>query len=296
MKKILLLLAVVSISCVHVCLGRQHFLVFDQFAERYAPSDDIITLLEKYKERILQLPGRGVLKEIPNFFIKITDLAKGPSRLIHRVINAERMRRCIRKHNLNCLDVVKKHIYKLDGIWISGEKCAVRLDGKWIVLAEKINFKSQQLELSLQEVQQLTLLAEKTLYRDWGFARAVQGGRKYGGNNWVRDARTGRLVCIDTEDRSFEAGEGNDLSGRPYSVVLKYLYDGIADNCSSRFKARRWLRKRKREQADRAMGLSLNRSREYDDPDLNFEEVKKQWILECTEFDAEQAQARAAGC
>jgi hypothetical protein len=294
MKKIFFFVALgIGVSSICICVNAQELTTLEKFAQRYAPPADVIELLEKYKELVLKLDKRGHLKEIPHFFIKTADTSQRfQAHLLHRVVNAERLRRCIARHGLNRLEVVKKYIYKLEGLWINEGTCALRLDGKWIVLAEKVNFKPQQLELSLQEVQQLAVLAEKTLYRDWGFARAIGNGPKYAGNNWVRSEKTGKLVCIDTEDRSFEEGEGHDLSGKPLPVVFGHLSEAIANHCDSRFKARRWLRKYKKSRKNVRAGLSLNRSREYDDPDLNFEEVKKEWALECREFRLEQERLR----
>ena len=292
MKKIFFFVAM-SIGSIAMCLGAHDLTLLEKFVARYAPPADVIELLEKYKEQVLKIDKRGSLKELPNFFIKTADTSpRFRSHLLHRVVNAERLRRFIAQHRLTRLDVAKKYIYKLEGIWINKGTCVVRLDGKWIVLAEKINFKPQQLELSLQEVQQLAVVAEKALYRDWGFARAIEDGKKYAGNNWVRSEKTGKLVCIDTEDRSFEAGEGNDLSGRSLSDVFGYLYDALSDHCSTSFKTRRWLRKYKKSKRYVSSGLSLNRSTMFDDADIDFEEVKRQWAIECREFREEQERLR----
>lgn len=292
MKKIFFFVVMGS-GCISFCLAAQELTLLEKFAQRYAPPQNVIELLETYKELVLKLDKRGVLKEIPNFFIKVADTSpRFRAHLLHRVVNAERLRRFIAKYGLTHLDVVKKYMYKLEGLWINKDTCAVRLDGKWIVLAEKVNFKPQQLELSLQEVQQLTVVAEKALYRDWGFARAVDNGQKYAGNNWVRSSNTGKLVCIDTEDRSFEAGEGVDLSGKPLLVAFDYLYDALYKDCNCSFSTRRWLRKYKKSKRNVNGGLSLNRSKAFDDKDMDFEEVKKQWAVECREFRLEQERLR----
>jgi hypothetical protein len=298
MKKILFFTVAVGILGIPICFGRELFPVWEEFAQKYAPPRDVIELLEQHKELVLQLQNRGALKEIPGFFIKLADFC-GQSKLMHRVVNAERLRRCLAHHNLHALEVVKKYVYKVDGIWVLRDKCLVRLDGKWIVLAEKVDFNLQKLNVSLQEVQQLTFLVEKTLYRDWGFARSVGGGPLYGGNNWVRNPKNGKLICIDTEDRSFEMGDGQDLAKFPLSFVLGFLSDAISERCDSRFKTRRWLRKRikKIKKSTREVNsvLSLNHSRLYDPSDMNFEEVKKQWALELREFTLEQDRLRHAG-
>lgn len=265
-------------SSLQVCWGMQDSSEFEKFIQQYAPPQDIIELLEKHKELVLEIEDRAVLQEIPNFFIKVSDFRYGASRLIHRVINAERLRRCIKKHGLNKLEVVKKYIYRLTGMWVLRRGTLKRLAGKWLVLAEKVNFKQQKLQVSLQECKQLAFLAEKTLYHDWGVARAIDGGKIYSGNNWVRNERTGKLICIDTEDRSFEAGNDVNISGCRLELVLKYLAKEIIENCECSFKTRHWLRKHKRHNGKLVLGDSLNLSSEYDAPGLNFEEVKRQWV------------------
>lgn len=291
MKKIFFFV-VMGMYCINFCLTAHELTALEQFAQTYAPPMDVIELLEKYKELVLTLDKRGVLKEIPNFFIKIEDTSsRFKAQLLHRVVNAERLRRCIEKYKLH-LEVVKKYIYKLEGVWVLRDKKAIRLDGKWIVLAEKVNFKRQRLSLSLQEVQHLALLAEKTLYRDWGFARVVNGGAQYSGNNWVRNEKTGKLICIDTEDRSFEQGEGRNLSGKPLGVVFGYLSDDLVDKCDCDYASRRWLRKYKKSKKNVPAGLSLNHSTLYDSPDLDFEEVKRQWAIEYRKFTLEQERLR----
>lgn len=295
MNSILLRSVPYGIFCSTLLVARQELPAFDTFAQRYAPPPYAIALIEKHKELVLNIKKRGVLKELPQFFIKVADAAHGASKLIHRVVNAERLRRCIRHHNLHCLEVVKKYLYRVTGIWLSKKTGAVRLDGKWIVLAEKIDFTPQKLHLSREELQQLAILAETALYRDWGVARAIDGGERYAGNNWVRNIKTGKLTCIDTEDRSFEAGTGVNISGCTVKVILDYLSDELLQDCKCRFRARRWLRKRKKKMGAIVLGKSLNHSTEYDDPDLNFEQVKREWTIEYEQFTREQKDARIAG-
>jgi uncharacterized alpha/beta hydrolase family protein len=130
MNKKIVLLVIATISCLQVCWSEQEFSAFEKFAQRYAPPPEIIALLEKYKEVILQIKDRGTIKEIPTLFIKASDKDYGSSRLIHRFINAERLRRFIKKKSLNTLEVVKKNVYRLAGMWLLHGDKAVRLDGK----------------------------------------------------------------------------------------------------------------------------------------------------------------------
>ncbi len=103
---------------------------------------------------------------------------------IKRLINAERMRECIKRHNLSCLKVPRKYLYKADS-------------GILFVFAEKIvcNFKLSCLRgcsiLTLEETKQIITLHDETGYSD------------FNGNNVMRDVKDGKLAFIDTEERSF---------------------------------------------------------------------------------------------
>jgi hypothetical protein len=140
----------------------------------------------------------------------------------------------------------------------------------------------------LQEYQQLTFLAQKPLYRDWGFYRIVDSSKLYSLNNGIRNEKMGKLICIDTEDRSFQASTGINISGSQCKVILNFLTNNIIKNSTCKFKTRHWLRKYTKHNGKIILGKSLNHSTEYDESGFNFEEVKRQWALISQQFIAEE--------
>lgn len=152
----------------------------ETFLRVYGPPPEVCEILEK-NESLLEMSFCDI-PELPGFVIKSIG---GPwpidttiEMIISRVINAERMRECIRRNNLTSLDVAQEYIY--------------RKQGQWYVVSKKIEKIQDNPEISLAEIHHITILALETGYSDWSE------------NNWFRDSRH-KLVCIDTEDRSFTA-------------------------------------------------------------------------------------------
>lgn len=174
MKKLLLLAAVAVIGCINTCFGMQLMQKFEKFTQKYAPPKGMTQLLDEQKTFIKQeFIDTAKKGEFSGIFIK--------GREVSRVVNAERMRACMRENNLDCLGVPKKYMYNLDG--------------NFIVIAQCVRYEKKPLELQLKEVQQLATLAEETGYVDWKLD--IEGL-----SNWVR-SYSGKLICLDTEDLSF---------------------------------------------------------------------------------------------
>lgn len=171
----------------------------ETWAQKYAPPKHVANFIEHNQERVMALrtiefqPGRamafGFLKECPDVYFKGTSL--------ERLINAERMRVCIKRHKLTSLDVARKYLYNVNGTWI--------------VIAEYVTEVSDDKRINLDEFKHLLELAQRTGYFDWNF-----------GANWVRDQR-GKLVCCDTEDGSF------CKSNSSLQWVYEYLWNAIGN-------------------------------------------------------------------
>lgn len=140
-----------------------------QLLERYAPSVTLRVLIETYKEEIIQKEYPwGRIPEIPGIYMKGCNL--------RRIINAERARECIRRHNLFHLDVARKYVYAINN--------------KLIVFAEDVEGSFEFPLLTLEVVKQMVTFAEETGYMDWH------------GRNIIVNAH-GKFVFIDTENQSF---------------------------------------------------------------------------------------------
>lgn len=198
------------------------------------------------------------VEELPNFFIKGSNIA--------RIINAERIRRCIEVNNLDQLDVPKKYLEKVGNLW---RIFAERIDPSYCS-GEKF---------SLKETQQLTILAEETGFRDWD---------RY---NFRRDEHN-KLICIDTENNSFKNRLGYE-NVKTYSVnktqgiklppnckanYVMYLWDDFHDRMNA--EAQEWLKHRIEELLHSPEGTAedtpIFANKKYDDPEIDFEKVKEE--------------------
>lgn len=144
--------------------------LLQKFAQKYAPPLYICKIIDDNKKAILKMPYR-------QFLINGTVWAKGDD--INRLINAERMRSCILKNNLTCLDVAKKYAYCINGQW--------KLFVEWIEGREPGDFLDY-------ESKQLRILERETGFVDYGMDKP----------NVLRTSN-GKLVFIDTEDISFNS-------------------------------------------------------------------------------------------
>ncbi len=190
---------------------------------------------EKYKESI-EYRNYGVAKDFPSFFLKNTD--------IDRIINAERMRRCIEIHNLDQLDVPQKYLGKVGNTWR--------------VFAENINSPRGKI-ISLKETQQLAKVAEETGFSDWR-------------TNWNYDDNN-KFVCIDTENSSFYCWRDCKLDS--LITLWRHFHTHMEKE------AQGWLVRRIEELENSPEGkaqiTSLNINTKYDDPDIDFEKVKEEF-------------------
>lgn len=209
--------------------------LLQEFARKYAPPKKLCYLIEKHKKLLKQI-YTATIDEIPEFYIKVKS---------DRLINAERARAVIQKHNLDCLKIPTKYIYKIDG--------------QWIIFAEKIQSAQTISPMTLEEIKQLATFIEETGCVDWGFF-----GKS---DNWLRDTN-GKLVYIDTENQSFSFLVDKQ-------VLLNQLYQ-----CRYKMtpEASLWLKKRinifNTKQYDIIKNPMLF-SNTFDDQKMDFEEVKR---------------------
>lgn len=103
---------------------------------------------------------------------------------IDRVINAQRAKKCIEQNGWDLLSVA--------------DKCLACKKRDCIVIATRVHAQSVPV-FSFDEVKQLVAFTEATGYQDWGVL--IKNGYSA---NVLRDISSGKLVFIDTEDKSFE--------------------------------------------------------------------------------------------
>ncbi len=215
---------------------------FEKFVRQFAPPEEVQRTIEANKEEIVRILKRNKTghivgspsAETPDIFVK--------NHNINRIINAERMRECIRQNNLNKLAVPKKYIYKLDD--------------QWIVVAEYIKPNPEPISLALEEVQQLAILAAETWYTDMH-----QG-------NIIRDINSGKITFIDLENRSFHANNPAD-SVRMLKRFTRYS--------ASDTETKTWIKNHYKEISNLAYHnyQSLQHNSHYD-LNLDFEKVREE--------------------
>lgn len=173
---------------------------------------------------------------------------------LERIINAERMKRFIEINNLYHLRVADKCLCK------NGD----RLD----VLSQKVDFRLHDSKLTLSQTQQLALLVENTGFRDWN-----------GNLGWGKDDK---LVFFDTEDYAFFLGRirGSEEKNIPNQCKLVFFanipyYNHMEPDAQEWFKERRKNLFNSEEGVAEAQILPFNDK--YDDPTINFEEVKREY-------------------
>jgi hypothetical protein len=169
---------------------------FEKFAKKFAPPAEVQKTIEDNKN---DLPWFGLVRgkdDASSVFTKGGDIA--------RIVNAEALRTYIEEHNLTTVAVPNKWIYAVNG--------------EWRVFAECIEWGLEKSELTLQEVQDLAAIAEKTGFRDWD-------------NNIIINKRNGKMTLIDTEDASFAIGRysvGNiPAHCKVQYVASLYLYEPL---------------------------------------------------------------------
>jgi len=177
---------------------------------------------------------------------------------IYRVINAQKMGRCIAMRKLDLLAVPDKYFY--------------RIGDSWRVLVEHVEGDANPPLLSLPVVQQLTILTEETGYRDWGWANWVFG---------VQGKFKGKFVCRDMELASFgtlvNGGCIDPTTGTKAAFVEGVLqYKNVMEP-----KALQWLQGRiaelQKSPAGLAKSLTLVSSTQFDDPEIDSATVKNHY-------------------
>jgi len=180
-----------------------------------------------------------------------------------RLVNAERMRKCIEMHNLNLLTVPLKYLYK---------------DGDvWGVAVLQSDTSDSLINFSLQEVKQIFVLAMETGYRDWKFDCPLKDYR-----NFFYD-KNGRIVCIDTEDLSFQVtGHCHEWPKYvPHDCKANYAMSILHYKECMQPEALTWVTQKVEEilQSPDAFKkcLSLPFNTKYDDPSINIAQVKQEF-------------------
>ena len=168
---------------------------------------------------------------------------------IDRLINARRMKNYFKQHHLDLLDVV--------------DKCLILGQGSLFLMSKKITFDKQMKKVSQKEAEQLAQFGLGTGYWDWGF-----------GENVIRDPQ-GKLIFIDTEDAAFEFPS----SFHDREHVLNYLFLDLqeADQKEASDSISEKYNQIKNSKEGRVLAPLLFRNSEYDDPDIDFEQVKKEF-------------------
>ncbi len=220
-----------------------------RFFDKYAPPADVCTFIEENKEFFLSEDD----KKVPGYplFLKDSDVT--------RLINAQRLRSCIKKHNADCFEVAQKYAYNLDE--------------SLTILAEYIEPECKFLNFSLKEIQQLTLLSEETGFSDLSLFPRV---------NIIRNS-SNKLVFIDTEDCSFNPHwKIHNIPAYCKAQFTARLLDGLQDYSKKPHKldteVLEWLRKRvdvlKNSPEGTQEAKTIVELAELDDPEIDLERIK----------------------
>lgn len=119
------------------------------------------------------------MKDYP-FYLKDNDIS--------RMLNAQRLKNCIKEHNLHQLRVPNKYLQKING--------------EWTIIAEEITRNNSNSKIDKETAQQIATLIKETGFADWH------------ANNFLEGA------FIDTEERSFLRVYGT----RRYHFALGSLF------------------------------------------------------------------------
>ena len=218
-------------------------------------------------------------------------IVKGQS--FDRLVNAERMRKCIELNNLDLLTVSQKYLYR-DG-------------NSWGVAALQADTQDRVISLSLPEAKQIFTLAMETGYRDWKFNCAVSQ-KDY--RNFFYD-KQGCIVCIDTEDLSFQVTGHNHVWPNyvPHDCKANYAMSMLYYKDCMQPEALAWVTEKVEEILNSPDAfkefLSLPLNTRYDDPAINIEKVKhefwkymqdEQAKYQQQEFATQQVAAEPAFC
>lgn len=277
-KNLFLKLIVLVLGCVSVAQGAQTAAVtsqprlshdtqtdFERFVLKFAPPAELRALIEKNKAAIAE-KFSGTIRLLPGgLYLKGTE--------IERIINAERMRVCIQRYNLDLLDVPKKYVYKIGNHW--------RVFSQFVPAHPAP-------PMSLKLVQQLAKLAEETGFRDWKL-------------NWRYNSQ-GKLVCIDTEDNSFAIGMYRFKNeGLPQHCKAQFVTSLMTYSKSMTSEAFEWLKNRINTLMNSPEGTTTTPPiydiTTFDDPGINYAHVKQHLLRQEEQIEAvssQQAQKIAA--
>jgi len=210
------------------------------FMEKYAPPIEIVKCIE---ESISAEENIFYAKYCTGVKVLYGLCYKGPT--VDRVINAIRLRNYIQEKKFNKnFDVATKYVYEIDG--------------EIHVFAKKIMY-SLIKSLTSEEVKQLATLIVDTGFTDFGGDWC---------SNIVRDDDTGKIIFIDTENKTFEP-----------LYNKRYLINRFILNLGMRMKKEdlTWLKKYAKTLGnvnDAASSVSvIVASSMYDDKDIIFKKV-----------------------
>lgn len=188
-------------------------------------------------------------------------MVKGAS--FDRLVNADRMRRCIEMNNLDRLMVPQKYIYK------NGND--------WGVAVLKIDICDRPLHFSLADIQQMYILAIETGYRDWKLNCNSQEYNQY--RNYFYDQQ-GMIVCIDTEDLSYQVS-GYGIQYLPFDCKANYASSLLYYKDTMDEDALNWLTAKVEELLKSPDAfteyLSLPYNTKYDDPSINIPKTREEY-------------------
>lgn|GEM_PF-2034102 len=211
---------------------------------------------ELEKQIISQLSMKDVLsckvQGLPHVMIKGTSF--------DRLVNADRMRRCIEINNLDRLMVPQKYMYK------NGND--------WGVAVLKVATSDRPMKFTLNDIKQLFILSIETGYRDWKFDCFHAEYR-----NFFYDTQ-GMIVCVDTEDLSYKV-DGYGTQYLPFDCKANYVSSLLCYKDNMDEDAFNWLSEKVKEllkSPDAFMEyLSLPYNTQYDDPTINIHQAKNEY-------------------
>lgn len=263
-KKLLFRLLIVGMfSCETRCHKERNCSEFDKFAHVFVPPPSI-------EKELL------VCSENPECAFSLYRQSgrwQGPTPLYHkgdaieRLVNAVRMKKCIEKYNLYLLDVADKYLWQARGTHWGKE---------WRIFARLIQGECAQFKISSELLEQLMVLAEETGFNDWGASGDTPKKTDCLGCNWIWDSKRKKLVCIDTEDRSFF---DYHYCKRDSLHKLRRWENLMDVEAIGRFYQRIAELENSREGYQRYISLPYNSA--YDD-EIDFEKVKKEYWSGCS--------------
>ncbi len=162
---------------------------------------------------------------------------------MNRLINARKMINCIKTHNLYHLDVAPK--------------CLIFKDGSLNTVSTKVDDVTNTQPISISQVQQMAKFTTLTRFTDWGL--------NDGYDKNVHRNNTGQFIFIDTENASFSPED-------PIQALQDFLNP---QNMTPQ--AHAWINQIQPNNANGSVILPSNSA--YDDPDIDFQQVKKEYEL-----------------